>query len=67
MNPSFREILRTLNRHQVDYLVVGGVAAVVQGAPMTTFDLDALMRAIVSMGKPSDPAIEMFWPAATYC
>lgn len=44
MNPSFREILELLNKHQVEYIVVGGVAAVVQGAPVTTFDLDALVR-----------------------
>ena len=44
MKPSFREILRVLNKHEVEYLVVGGVAAVIHGAPMTTFDLDALIR-----------------------
>ncbi len=44
MNPSFREILETPNEHQVDYIVVGGVAAVIQGVRVTTFDLDALVR-----------------------
>ena len=44
MTPSFREILETLNLHQVEYIVVGGVAAVIHGAPTTTFDLDALVR-----------------------
>ena len=44
MNPSFREILRLLNRHEVEFVVVGGVAAVIHGAPVTTFDLDALVR-----------------------
>lgn len=44
MNPSFREILEFLNRHEVEYIVVDGVAAVIQGAPVTTFDLDALVR-----------------------
>ena len=44
MNPSFREILRILNKHEVDYIVVGGVAAVIHGAPIATFDLDALVR-----------------------
>ena len=44
MNPSFREILELLNEHEVEYIVVGGVAAVIQGAPVTTFDLDALIR-----------------------
>lgn len=44
MTPSFREILGVLNEHQVEYIVVGGVAAVIHGAPTTTFDLDALAR-----------------------
>ena len=44
MNPSFREILELLNKYQVEYIVVGGVAAVIRGAPVTTFDLDALVR-----------------------
>lgn len=44
MTPSFREILEVLNRHRVEYIVVGGVAAVIRGAPITTFDLDTLVR-----------------------
>jgi hypothetical protein len=44
MNPSFREILEHLNKHGVEYIVVGGVAAVIQGAPVTTFDIDALVK-----------------------
>jgi hypothetical protein len=38
--PEFRVILEVLARHQVDFVVVGGVAAVLQGAPVSTFDLD---------------------------
>ncbi|NDY95073.1 hypothetical protein [Wenzhouxiangella limi] len=44
MTPSFREILEVLNQHQVEFIVVGGVAAVIHGAPTTTFDLDTLVR-----------------------
>ena len=44
MTPSFREILEVLNQHRVEYIVVGGVAAVIHGAPTTTFDLDTLVR-----------------------
>jgi hypothetical protein len=40
--PRFLEILRTLARHKVDFIVVGGISAVLQGAPVTTFDLDVL-------------------------
>jgi hypothetical protein len=36
MSSSFREILELLNKHEVEYIVVGGVAAVIQGAPVTT-------------------------------
>ncbi len=42
--PSFRRILGLLEQHGVEYVVVGGVAAVLQGAPVTTFDLDALIK-----------------------
>jgi hypothetical protein len=39
-SPQFLEILRVLARHHVDFIVVGGVSAVLHGAPVTTFDLD---------------------------
>jgi predicted nucleotidyltransferase len=42
--PSFQRLIETLNRHGVEFIVVGGVAAVLHGAPVTTFDLDALFR-----------------------
>jgi hypothetical protein len=38
----FLEILRTLSENKVDFIVVGGVCAVLHGAPMTTFDLDVV-------------------------
>lgn len=41
---SFRRILELLEQHGVEYVVVGGVAAVLQGAPVTTFDIDTLVR-----------------------
>jgi len=41
---SFRRIIELLEQHGVEYVVVGGVAAVLQGAPVTTFDLDALFK-----------------------
>jgi hypothetical protein len=44
MSPSFQTILAALQRHGVEFAVVGGVAAVLHGAPVTTFDLDALIR-----------------------
>lgn len=42
--PKFREALAILARHSVDFIVVGGVAAVLNGAPISTFDLDLVHR-----------------------
>ncbi len=39
---NFQEVLRTLGKHGVEFVVVGGVAAVLQGAPISTFDLDVV-------------------------
>ncbi len=38
--PDFLGILSVLAAHKVDFIVVGGVSAVLQGAPIATFDLD---------------------------
>jgi len=40
--PDFFAILEALAAHKVDFIVVGGVAAVLQGAPIATFDLDVV-------------------------
>lgn len=40
----FLDIIEVLGRHRVDFIVVGGVAAVLEGAPVSTFDLDILPR-----------------------
>jgi len=36
----FRKAVEVLARHHVDFIVVGGFAAVLEGAPVSTFDLD---------------------------
>lgn len=36
----FDEILRVLTRNEVAFIVVGGVAAILQGSPLTTEDID---------------------------
>ncbi|MDH3693516.1 MAG: hypothetical protein OER96_02965 [Gammaproteobacteria bacterium] len=38
--PDFATIIEVLLRHDVDFIIVGGVCAVLLGAPVTTFDLD---------------------------
>jgi hypothetical protein len=37
-------MLRVLVEHEVEFIIVGGVCAVLQGAPVTTFDLDIVHR-----------------------
>lgn len=38
----YLSILKTLRNHGVDFVVVGGVCAVLHGAPLATFDLDVV-------------------------
>jgi hypothetical protein len=38
----FTAVLATLRRHGVRFVLVGGVAAVIEGAPIATFDLDVV-------------------------
>ncbi len=39
----FAGIIRVLARHGVDFILVGGVAAILEGAPVSTFDVDVLV------------------------
>ncbi|HZF07498.1 MAG TPA: hypothetical protein VFE33_01785 [Thermoanaerobaculia bacterium] len=40
----FLDILSALARHEVAFVVVGGVAAILEGAPISTFDLDIVFH-----------------------
>lgn len=40
----YRRTLELLGRRGVDFVVVGGVAAVLQGVPLVTFDVDVVHR-----------------------
>ena len=40
----FFDILKVLVRHGVEFIVVGGVASILEGAPVSTFDLDVMVR-----------------------
>lgn len=42
MTFSFRRVLQTLAEHGVEFIVVGGLAGVLQGAPVNTNDVDIL-------------------------
>ena len=39
-------LLKGLSKTRIEFILVGGVAAVIQGAPVTTFDLDIVHRQI---------------------
>lgn len=40
----YRELLRLLNEHEVEYIIVGSYALARHGAPRSTGDLDILVR-----------------------
>jgi len=40
-----QEVFGSLQKHQVKYLVIGGIAAVLYGVPRSTFDLDIIIEA----------------------
>jgi predicted nucleotidyltransferase len=40
----FFDILKILDQHGVEFILVGGVAAILEGAPVSTFDLDVMVR-----------------------
>jgi hypothetical protein len=41
-NADFQALLTLLTRHSVEFVVVGGICAVLHGAPVHTFDLDVV-------------------------
>ena len=41
----YQGVFSSLMRHDVRYVVIGGVAAVIHGVPRATFDLDMLVEA----------------------
>ncbi len=40
----FDAALAVLVEHEVEFIIVGGIAAILQGSPLTTLDLDILFR-----------------------
>lgn len=43
-----RDVFRCFEHHDVHYVVIGGIAAVLHGVPRATFDLDLLIEATLS-------------------
>ena len=42
--PDLSALIKGLSEAGIEYVIVGGLAAVAQGAPVTTFDLDIVHR-----------------------
>ena len=47
-------LLKGLNEAGVEFVLVGGVAAVAQGVPVTTFDLDIVHRQTDDRGRTTE-------------
>jgi hypothetical protein len=41
----FQDVFESLQEHEVKYLIIGGIAAVIHGVPRMTLDLDLLIEA----------------------
>ena len=71
-NDDFRDFIKSLNKHSVDYILVGGYAVILHGYRRTTGDMDIwvrnsqenyekLMKAFVEFGLPVlDMTVENF-------
>lgn len=40
-----KEVFKSFQRHEVKYLIIGGIASILHGIPRATFDLDILIEA----------------------
>lgn len=45
MLDQFLEVIESLNSRKVNYVIIGGVGAILHGVPRVTFDLDILIEA----------------------
>ena len=41
-------VFKSFQKHEVRYVVIGGIAAVLHGVPRATFDLDILIKATLA-------------------
>ena len=46
-----KDVFGSFQRHEVKYLVIGGIAAILYGVPRATFDLDILIEATPENAK----------------
>ena len=40
-----QDVFRSFQKHEVKYVVIGGIAAILHGVPRATFDLEILIEA----------------------
>jgi hypothetical protein len=60
LSEDFKEFLRLLNEHRVEYLVVGGYAVGLHGYPRYTGDLDIWVRSTMENGERVVEALHQF-------
>ena len=46
-----QDVFASFQKHEVKYVVIGGVAAILHGVPRATFDLDILIEATTDNAK----------------
>jgi len=51
-------VFRCLEKHDVKYVVIGGIASILYGVPRTTFDLDILIEATLDNSQKLLKALE---------
>ncbi len=60
VQPDFRELLELFNKHQVEFLLVGGYALAFHGAPRYTGDMDIFVHASSLNAKRIMAALDEF-------
>jgi len=60
LHPDFKDFLRLLNSHGVEYLLVGGYAVGVHGYPRSTGDMDIWIAVSVSNAKKAATVLREF-------
>jgi predicted nucleotidyltransferase len=58
--PDFREFLKLLNEHQVEYLLIGGYAVAYHGYPRATADMDIWIAVDLHNAKQIAAAVKAF-------
>ena len=60
LDQNFKEFVELLNRHKVEYLIIGGYAVIAHGYPRSTGDLDVWLNPTVSNAKKMQRVLKDF-------